>query len=500
MATDLTRQKEAERTRSFLASIVESTDVSIVGTTMDGTIVSRNCGAESIYGYSAEEMVGRSIAMIQRPGSDELQHILDRIRQGESVEPYDTLRIGKGGRLVEVMLSVSPIRDAAGRITGASSIARDVTARKRAEAARQSAEANLFATVESTDDMIWSVDLDYRLRTFNDATQKSLEELFGVRAAVGMAPEDLPAPARTPGWPWLYERALSEGPFRVEYSLVSGRTFELAFNPILQGNRKTGVSVFGKEITERKRAEEEIKQLNARLERRVAELLAANKELEAFSYSVSHDLRAPLRAMDGFSQMLIEDYGDKLDLEGKTYLQHVRDASQRMDQLVDGILNLSRTSRTEIRRAPMDLSAMAQGIARQIASTEPGRQVEFVVAPGMQVSADPILLRSVMDNLLSNAWKFTSKHPQARIEVGTVQQQGETVYFVRDDGAGFDMAYSHKLFGAFQRLHTPAEFAGTGIGLAIVHRIIQRHGGRIWAQAAVEKGATFFFTMPVGQK
>jgi light-regulated signal transduction histidine kinase (bacteriophytochrome) len=206
-------------------------------------------------------------------------------------------------------------------------------------------------------------------------------------------------------------------------------------------------------------------------------------------------LRAPLRAMDGFAQALMEDYADKLDAEGKSYVQHVRAASQRMDQLVEGILRLSRTSRSEIRRTRVDMSGLARSIAREFERTHPERQVEFAITPGLVVNADPDLLRSVLENLLGNAWKFTAKHAHARIEVAAAQQGGETVYFVRDDGAGFDSTYANKLFGAFHRLHTEAEFEGTGIGLAIVHRIIQRHGGRIWAEGAIEKGATFFFTL-----
>jgi len=253
-------------------------------------------------------------------------------------------------------------------------------------------------------------------------------------------------------------------------------------------------------IEERKRAQGEINKLNRELESRVAELAAANKELEAFAYSVSHDLRAPLRAMDGFCQALMEDYADKLDFEGKSYLQRVRAASQRMDQLVDGLLGLSRTARSEMRRTAVNMSAMAQTIALELQKAGPRRQVEFVIAPGLVVNADANLLRAVLQNLLGNSWKFTSKHPQARIEVGTVERESQTTYFVRDDGAGFEMAYANKLFGAFQRLHTPTEFEGTGIGLATVQRIIHRHGGRIWAEGGIEKGAVFFFTIPTNPR
>lgn len=253
------------------------------------------------------------------------------------------------------------------------------------------------------------------------------------------------------------------------------------------------------EVEERQRAQDEVRSLNASLERRVtertAEVVAANKELEAFSYSVSHDLRAPLRAMDGFSQALLEDYADKIDEEGRNCIERVRAASQRMDRLIDGILTLSRATRVEMRTAAVDLSALSKAIAIELQRTYPERVVEVIVAPGLVVKGDATLLRVVLENLIGNAWKFTGKHSTARIEIGAIEDQGETAYFVRDDGAGFDMTYAGKLFGAFQRLHTPSEFEGTGIGLANVQRIVHRHGGRLWAKGEVEKGATVFFTL-----
>jgi signal transduction histidine kinase len=252
-------------------------------------------------------------------------------------------------------------------------------------------------------------------------------------------------------------------------------------------------------VAERRRAEEKARKANIELEQRVLErteeLSALNRELEAFSYSVSHDLRAPLRSLDGFSQALLEDHAGSLDREGSDYLHRIRAASQRMGGLIDDLLVLSRVTRSEIRWRPVDLSAIAHSIALELKQSQPGRDVEFVIARGMSTHGDERLLRVVMDNLLGNAWKFTSKHPRARIEFGLMEKEGQPVYYVRDDGAGFEMVYADSLFGAFQRLHGASEFPGTGIGLATVQRIIRRHGGRIWAEGTVERGATFYFTL-----
>ncbi len=236
--------------------------------------------------------------------------------------------------------------------------------------------------------------------------------------------------------------------------------------------------------TDRKLAEDVLRERQASLD-------AANRELEAFSYSVSHDLRAPLRSIDGFSQALIEDYADKLDGSARGYLQRVRAATQRMGSLIDDLLNLSRVSRATLKREQVDLSALAESVAAELRHHQPDRAVEFVAEPALIDDCDPNLMRAVLENLLGNAWKFTSKHASARIEFG----RKDGAYFVSDDGAGFDDTYKNKLFGAFQRLHHGADFPGTGIGLATVQRIVRRHGGKVWADGAPEKGATFYFTL-----
>lgn len=244
-----------------------------------------------------------------------------------------------------------------------------------------------------------------------------------------------------------------------------------------------------------KQAQETIKTLNEELQQRAIRLELANKELQAFSYSVSHDLRAPLRSIDGFSEALIDDYHDQLDGNGKDFLNRIRAASQRMGQLIDDLLNLSRVARSDIKADHVDLSGLAYEVATELQNAEPARQVEIVIEKGITVTGDQRLLRIALENLVGNAWKFTAKRPRAKIEFGVKANSGRRAYFVADNGAGFDMTYADKLFGAFQRLHTAKEFNGTGIGLATVQRIIHRHNGRVWAEAKVEQGATFYFTL-----
>ncbi len=258
------------------------------------------------------------------------------------------------------------------------------------------------------------------------------------------------------------------------------------------------------QAAEREIASAEIQRLNIQLEQRVTErtieLERANKELEAFSYSVSHDLRTPLRAIDGFSQALLEDYAEKLDETGRDYLARVRAGAQRMGHLIDDLLKLARVSRAELHPDQVDLSAIAKNIVDELRENNPQRNVVVNITSGLTSHGDAQLLRIALENLLNNAWKYTGKRTEAHIEFGMRTHNGEACYFIEDNGAGFDMAYASKLFGAFQRLHDAKDFPGTGVGLATVQRIIHRHGGHIWAEAAVDRGSVFYFTLPTAQE
>lgn len=289
-----------------------------------------------------------------------------------------------------------------------------------------------------------------------------------------------------------FRESLADGNPRIYEQHIGDRWYETRLFPYANG-----VASYTQDITSRKTEDERIRQLNAELEARVAErthqLELSNKELESFSYSVSHDLRAPLRAIDGFSQALLEDYAETFDARASNYLDRVRKAAQRMADLIDALLGLAKVARAPMRFIPVDLSAIGEELGRDLHENEPGRAVEIVIEPGMHALGEPALLRTVIQNLFGNAWKFTRKSSHPRIEFA---RNGEGGFVVRDNGAGFDMAYENKLFGAFQRLHSVEEYEGTGIGLATVARIIHRHGGEIWAKGALGEGAAFYFTLP----
>jgi signal transduction histidine kinase len=457
-------------------------------------------------------MALQSLDIIRRSATtghpDEIATILRGLANGERVEQIEAVRRRKDGSLVDVSLKISPILDASGHVVGASTIARDITERKRAEEAREQTNAQLEGILGSIPEPVMVVDENGHLVESNHVFERrhlttapsTLEQYY---PAVDVFTEDgHPVPPEM----WPLSRA-------IRGERISGLTLRLTFgnagpprfyrysaNPIYDRNGRVthAVAVFF-DVTENRLAEAEIRRLNADLEDRVrqrtAQLEAANKELEAFAYSVSHDLRTPLRGIDGWSLALVEDYASQLDPRAHGYLDRVRAETQRMGMLIDDLLKLSRVTRSEMATGAVDLTSIAQTIATRLTEGNSGRRIEFTIAGSLAANGDARLLAIALDNLFNNAVKFTGPRGEARIEFGRTERDGERPFYVRDNGVGFDMAFAGMMFGAFQRMHKASEFPGTGIGLATVQRIIHRHGGRVWAEAQPDRGATFYFTL-----
>ncbi|HEY6809375.1 MAG TPA: CHASE3 domain-containing protein [Gemmatimonadales bacterium] len=380
---------------------------------------------------------------------------------------------------------------ALGVVAGAAvMIHRDLGRRRRTELALRESEERYRLLFDSVPLPAWVFDLEtLRFLTVNAAAVAAYgyapEEFQNLTIRDIRPTEDVPAlEARMDG---LRHGGSKDGFWRHRRKDGSVMEVEVVSHAVTYAGRAATL-VLSHDVTQRRLDEAELRRYAAQLE-------AANAELDAFAYSVSHDLRAPLRSIDGFSLALLEDYHDQLDPQGRQFLERVRAGTQRMGQLIEDLLSLSLVTRREMRREAVDLSGTAARIAAELRRNDPDREVEIVIAPGLAAEGDPQLLESVLANLLGNAWKYTGKRPRARIEFGRESGNGTAAYFVRDDGAGFDMTYAGKLFGAFQRLHAATEFEGTGIGLAIVQRVVHRHGGRVWAEATPGRGATFYFTL-----
>ena len=411
-----------------------------------------------------------------------------------------------------IIYNVFVIRDAVGQPVGFATVSRNITERKRAEEELRASETKLQTIVENLTEGLAVSDLDGQLLHFNRAAldmhgfaspeegRQHLTELAEIFELADLDGTIMPFDQ----WPLariLRGEHMQDLEVRIRRLHADWqRIFNYGGALVTDADGQPMMAIVTiTDITERKRSEEENRQLNAELEQRVvkrtAELEAANKELEAFSYSVSHDLRAPLRAVDGFSQAVFEDYGPLLPEEGRRYLQTIRQSAQRMGELIDDLLTFSRLSRQPLNTRLVDTGKLVRNVLEEMSAQLDGRQVEVRVQDLPACHGDPALLKQVWINLLSNALKFTSKQETTVVEIGSAREQGENVFFMRDNGSGFDMKYADKLFGVFQRLHRAEEFDGTGVGLAIVQRIIHRHGGRVWADAAVGKGATFYFTL-----
>jgi PAS domain S-box-containing protein len=630
-----------------LAAVVESSDDAIISKTLDGTITGWNRGAEKVFGYSPVEAVGKPMAMLIPPEqAEEESRILALIRGGESVDHFDTVRVRKDGQKIDVSVTISPVRDSTGTIVGASTVARDITARRHAQEALRESEERFHAMLNGIPQLAWMAEADghifwynqrwyeYTGTTFEEmegwawqsvhdpdvlprvmerwqgsiATGEPLDMEFPLRGADGTTRmfltrvlplkdingrvvrwfgtntdiserkraemqlaeqaqelassrlalekqtqmlqsvlesmgEGLIATDRegvfliwndsaknlmgrdasnlpTEQWTPHYKVFLADGitpcpPDRlplvralhgesVQMELMVERPgtgnevfLEVTARP-LKDDLGGGVAVL-RDITERKVAEWEIQTLNQNLEARViertAELKASNKEMEAFTYSVSHDLRAPLRHISGFTKILLEKYRPTLPPEAQEFLEVIAQGASRMGQMVDEMLKLAHTSRQALQVERTGLSSLVEDVVTLLSPEIKGRQVQWKIGELPFVECDPVLIRQVFQNLIGNALKYSRPRSPAVIEIGQTEIDGREVIFVKDNGVGFEMEYADRLFGVFQRLHLQEEFEGTGVGLATVERIVQKHGGRVWAQAELNRGATFYFTL-----
>jgi PAS domain S-box-containing protein len=498
---DLTERKEAEAAVERLArerandakfrALLDTAPDAMVIVDSDGVMTLVNAQAEALFGYSRSELVGQAIELLI---PDRFRHAHPSHRQryfrehrarpmGAELELYARR---KDGSEFPIEVSLSPLETEDGLLV--SSAIRDISERKQAEQQR----ARLAALVDASDDAIIGKSLDGIVTSWNEGAHRlfgyASEEIIG-------KPITLIVPAEYLSEFETVLQAVSAGEI-MRFDTVRRRKdgsnvdVSVTVSPVRNiAGGVIGISKVARDVTNRRRTERELARAKEAAE-------AANRELEAFSYSVAHDLRAPLRGMNGFAQVLLDDYHDKFDAQGQDWLNEILLNANRMGALIDALLSLSKVTRTEPRRQRVDLSALARTTLSSLASRDPTHDVKVVIQSDLLADIDPVLASALLENLLGNAWKFTAKTAAAQITVGSHEADGERVFYVRDNGAGFDMAYAQKLFAPFQRLHQNHEFPGTGIGLATVQRVVRRHGGRIWAEGTPNAGATFFFTIP----
>ena len=510
LATAMTADLAAAKRQSELLSLVAThTTNAVIMSDAENRITWVNEGFTRLTGYSAEEAIGQlPDQLLLSPLAE--PHTLAAIRASEDQATGfrgEVLIRSKAGRDHWVDLDKVPLRDTAGRLTGYIAVTLDITERKQAEHALREKEERLALATLINGIGIW----DWNLVTGEMIWDDSMFALYHIHRKDFTGTEEA----------WrksLHPDDLARGDQEVADAIADKKPFDTVFRvvwpngeirhikavaKVFRDEKNTPLRMLGTnwDITSLMRAEAEIRSLNAGLEKRVAErttkLELANKELEAFSYSVAHDLRAPLRAVDGFARMLIEEYATQLDENGQRMLNVIHDEGQRMGRLIDDLLAFSRISRQQTEPVPIDMQAMAQEVYNELRAHEPGRTIQFELTALPTAFGTPVMIRQVWENLMSNSLKFTRQRPVSKIEIGTLGRKGaDWVYYIKDNGVGFDMRHANKLFRVFHRLHSQPELEGTGVGLALVQRILQSHGGQIWAESAVDQGACFYFTLP----
>jgi PAS domain S-box-containing protein len=501
------------RSQERLATHFENTPLAVMEWNTDFEFVNWNSAAQRIFGYTKEEVLGRHAT--ERILPEGVREQTDKIWKDLLANQGGTRSINenitKDGRTIVCEWYNTPLVGPDGKVFGVASLADDITERIRAEESLKESEARYRSVIASMAEGIIVENAESQILAFNASALKILglteDQLLG-RTSLdhrwrAIHEDGTPFPGDTHPVVMSARTGKSFSNVIMGVHRPDGNMVWVSINSeplIREGDDKLyGAVASFTDITERRKVATEIAQyrdhLEAMVSERTAALEAANKELEAFSYSVSHDLRAPLRSIDGFSHAIMEDYAEILDDTGKDFLRRIRNSAQHMGKLIDAILSLSKVTRSNFIPEKVDLSGMAHAIIDKYRYEEPDRRVRVEIMPGLQHLADRLLIGIVLDNLLGNAWKYTGRTDNASIEFGAIVKNNTTIYYVRDNGVGFEMKYINKLFGAFQRLHRPDEFEGTGIGLVTASRIVRRHGGQVWAEAQPGKGATFYFTL-----
>ncbi len=494
---------DAERARYF--DHYDMAPVGYVTVNEQGLILQANLSAATLLGVARGTLVTRQVSSVILPADQDIYY-LQRKKTIESEEPQlsELRMVNDGGPPLWVRLVSTAARNSAGALE-LRLVLNDITERRQAEEALRESEERMRLATEAADIGVWDRDLKNDVLRWDER----MFAIYGLPATpegqvshqdwqARVLPTDLPEQEAR-----LQHTIASCGRDQREFRIVRASDQAVRFIQAAEmviaaaDGRAARVVGINLDITGRKRAEQEIGKLNSDLQRRAAELVVANKELEAFSYSVSHDLRAPLRAVDGFSRMVLKQQAARLDDDGRRMLGVIHGETQRMGQLIDDLLAFSQLGRQPVESAPVDMHSLAREVFDELAAQEPERKLRLDLHPLPPASGTPEMIRQIWVNLIANAIKFTKQRETGEIEIGAREDdEGAREYFVKDNGAGFDMAHAEKLFGVFHRLHSQQDFPGTGVGLALVQRIVQRHGGRIRAESEVDRGAAFYFTLP----